>query len=70
MSAVNLFLISQGKHGATVEEAAEATGERADTISAQFSDHIRLKRPVTRKVEKSDGGRKIFRYFATNAKAK
>ena len=64
MSAINLVVINAGAKGATAKEVIAATGEKPDVVSAQLSDHIRLKRPVTRKLEANGDGKKVFRYFA------
>jgi len=63
MSAINLVVINAGAKGATAKEVIAATGEKADVVSAQLSDHIRLKRPVTRKLEANGEGKNVFRYF-------
>lgn len=64
MSAINKVVIDAGKDGANVYEVAEKTGESTSIVSAQLAWMVSHKKVATRKEEKTEAGKKTFRYFA------
>ena len=64
MSSINKVVIDAGKEGANVYEVAEKTGESTSIVSAQLAWMVSHKKVATRKEEKTEAGKKTFRYFA------
>ena len=64
MSAINQVVIDAGKVGANVYEVAEATKESTSIVSAQLAWMVSHKQVATRTEEKTEAGKKTFRYFA------